>query len=62
VEEFLVTVEEKVGYENVAYASRMNKTVMVFIKEERLLDQMVEQGVLLKGMFIQVKPLFTPPI
>nr|XP_024000137.1 uncharacterized protein LOC112077994 [Salvelinus alpinus] len=60
VEEFLVAVGEKVGYDNVAYASRMNKAVVVFLKEERLVDRMVEQGVLLKGMFIQVTPLFSP--
>ena len=60
VEEFLVAVGEKVGYENVAYASRMNKAVVVFLKEECLVNRMVEQGVLLKGMFIQVTPLFSP--
>ena len=49
VEEFLVAVGEKVGYEHVAYASRMNKEVVVFLKEEHLVDQMVERGVILKG-------------
>ena len=49
VEEFLVAVGEKVGYENIAYASRMNKAVVVFLKEECLVDVMVEHGVLLKG-------------
>ena len=53
----------------------MNKEVVVFLKEECLVDQMVEHGVLLKeeclvdrmvehgvllkGMFIQVTPLFS---
>ena len=59
VEEFLVAVGEKVGYENVAYASRMNKEVVVFLKEECLVDRIVEHGVLLKGMFIRVKTLFS---
>ena len=59
VEEFLVAVGEKAGYENVAYASRMNKVVVVFLKEERFVDRMVEHGVLLKGMFIQVTALFS---
>jgi hypothetical protein len=48
VEEFLVAIGEKVGYENVAYASRMNKAVVVLLKEESLVDRMVEHGVLLK--------------
>ena len=77
VEEFLAAVGEKVGYENVAYASRMNKAVVVFLKEECLVDRMVEHGVLLKeeclvdrmveygvllkAMFIQVTQLFSPP-
>ena len=60
MEEFLVAVGEKVGYENVAYASRMNKAAEFFLKEERLVDRMVEQGVLLKLMFVQVTPLFSP--
>jgi hypothetical protein len=37
----------------------MNKEVVVF-KEDHLVDRMVEHGVLLKGMFIQVTPLFSP--
>ena len=48
VEEFLVVVGEKVGYENIAYASRMNKAIVVFLKEECLLNRLVEHGVLLK--------------
>jgi hypothetical protein len=35
-EELLVAVGEKVGYENVGYASRMNKAVVVFLEEEHL--------------------------
>ncbi|XP_045576665.1 uncharacterized protein [Salmo salar] len=38
----------------------MNKAGVVFLKEERLVDRMVEHGVLVKGMFIQVTPLFSP--
>ncbi|CDQ90300.1 unnamed protein product [Oncorhynchus mykiss] len=37
----------------------MNKVVVVFLKEERFVDRMVEHGVLLKGMFIQVTALFS---
>ena len=32
VEEFLVAVREKVGYENVAYSSLMNKALVFFLK------------------------------
>ena len=51
VTEATVTVEE-FGYENVAYSSRMNKTVLVFLIEECLVDHMVEHGVLLKEEFL----------
>jgi hypothetical protein len=47
VEEILVTVGEKVGYENIGYASRKNKALLLFFKEESLV-WMVEHGVLLK--------------
>ena len=43
VEEFLVAVGEKVGERWKVGASRMNKAVVVFLKEERLVDCMVER-------------------
>ena len=46
--EFLVPIGEKVGCENVAYASWMNEAVVFFLKEGRLVDRMVQHGVLLK--------------
>ena len=46
VEEFLVTVGAKVGYGNVTYTSWMNKAVVAFLKEERLVDRMVKHLVL----------------
>jgi hypothetical protein len=35
--------EEDLGFENVAYASRIKKAVVFFLKQEHPVDRMVEQ-------------------
>ena len=45
VEEVLLAVGEQVGHVKLSFASRMNKAVVVFLKEEPLVYQLVESGV-----------------
>ena len=60
VEDVLLAAGEQVGYNNLSHASRMNKAVVVFLKEVDLVGQLVESGVFINDVFIQVQPLATP--
>ncbi|TWW76579.1 hypothetical protein D4764_13G0012410 [Takifugu flavidus] len=60
VEEVLLAVGDQVGHANLSYASRMNRGVVVFVKEERLVAELVGRGVTVNGAYLQVSPLATP--
>ena len=60
VEEVLLAVGEQVGHENVLFASRMSRAVVVFLKEERQVHQLIESGLLIRDSFVQVNPLSVP--
>ncbi|TDH00073.1 hypothetical protein EPR50_G00183800 [Perca flavescens] len=60
VEEVLLAVGEQVGYDNLSFASRMNKAVVVFMKDEQLVHQLIESGVFIRDSFVQVSPLSVP--
>ena len=60
VEEVLLAVGEQVGYDNLSFASRMNKAVVVFLKDEQLVHQLIESGVFIRDSFVQV-PLYRFP-
>ena len=60
VEEVLLAVGEQVGHVKLSFASRMNKAVVVFLKEEPLVYQLVESGVFIRDLFVQVSPLSVP--
>ncbi len=51
IEEVLLATGEKVGHENIIYASRMNKAVVVFLKNEQLVNRLIESGVWVKEKF-----------
>ena len=57
VEQLLLAVGEQVGHGNISYASRMNKAVVVFFKEQKFVRELIESGVTLNEEFIQVSPL-----
>ncbi len=40
----------------------MNKAVVVFLKEERHVHQLIESGVFIRDMFVQVSPLSVPSV
>ncbi|KAK0148201.1 Transposon TX1 uncharacterized protein [Merluccius polli] len=50
VEEVLLAVGDQVGHANLSHASRMNKGVVVFVKEERLVADLLASGVTLNGL------------
>ena len=60
VEEVLLAVGEQVGHDNVVYASRMSKAVVVFLKEEPQVHQLIASGVFIRDGFVQVNPLSVP--
>ena len=60
MEDVLLSVGEQVGYENLGYASRMNKAVVVFLKKEGLVNGLLASGVVVKGKLIAVSPLAAP--
>ena len=51
---------EQVGHENITYGSRMNKAVVAFLREERLVHVLVESGLTLDDLFVAVSPLYVP--
>lgn len=57
VEDVLIAVGEQIGCENIVSASRMNKAVVVFLKEELFVSQLIESGVTISGSFCPVLPL-----
>ncbi|TKS66148.1 putative 149 kDa protein ORF 2 [Collichthys lucidus] len=59
VEEVLLAVGEQVGHDKLCYASRMNKAVVVFLKDEAHVHQLIESSVFIRDLFVQVSPLLT---
>lgn len=60
VEAVLLAAGEQIGHENLSYASRMNKAVVVFLKEECYVNRLIESGVFLNDVYVQVSPLSVP--
>lgn len=60
VEQVLLAVGERVGHGNISYASRMNKAVVIFLKEQGFVNRLIESGLYLNDEFMQVSPLAVP--
>ena len=45
------------GHRNISYASHMNKTLVVFFKDQNCVTQLIESGLNKEAKFIQVSPL-----
>lgn len=60
VEAVLLAAGECAGHVNLSYASRMNKGVVVFLKEERFVAELIASSVSLNGVYLQVSPLAVP--
>lgn len=57
VEEVLEAIGEQVGCDNVVSASRMNKAVVVFLKEQNLTSRLVESGIWVSDVYTVISPL-----
>ena len=57
VEQVLLVVGEQVGHGNIIYASRLNKALVVFFKDQNCVTQLIESGLTLDDEFLQVSPL-----
>ena len=60
IEEVLLAVGNSIGHENMCYASRMNKAVVVFMKEERYVNRLIENGTVIRDLYVEATPLATP--
>ncbi len=60
VEDVLLAVGDCVGHDNLSHASRMNRGVVIFLKEERFVSDLIASGVSLNGGYLQVSPLAVP--
>ncbi|KAF0021705.1 hypothetical protein F2P81_026042 [Scophthalmus maximus] len=60
VEEVLLAVGQQVGHDQLLFASRMNRAVVMFLKDEPHVHQLVESGVFIRDIFVQVSPLSAP--
>lgn len=60
VEDVLLAMGEIVGHGKIVSASRMNKAVVVFLKEENLVNRLVENGIVVSDTLVQVTPLCAP--
>lgn len=60
VEELLLIIGDKLGFDNIVSASRMNKAVVVFLKTEALINELTVSGIWVKETFVTITPLSAP--
>ncbi len=60
VEDCLAAISSEIGARNILSASRMNKAVVVFVKEESMVHHLVEVGLSVGDVFLPVLPLSSP--
>lgn len=57
IESVLVAIGREIGTQNIMSASRMNKAIVVFLKETEMVSQLVECGLTVQDVFVPVLPL-----
>ncbi|KAK3513385.1 hypothetical protein QTP70_014212 [Hemibagrus guttatus] len=62
VEEVLLGIGKETGYDSISSASRMNKAVVVFVKEESHVSHLTSVGIVVSGEFVLVSPLIAPTV
>lgn len=60
VEDVLIAVSRQVGGLNIKSASRMNKSVVVFLTDVKMVDDLIERGITINDTFLPVLPLSSP--
>jgi len=57
IENVLVAIGGEIGAQNIMSASRMNKAMVVFLKEVEMVNHLVECGLTVQDVFVPVLPL-----
>lgn len=57
IENVLVAIGREIGAQNIMSASRMNKAIVVFLKEIEMVSHLVEFGLTVQDVFVPVLPL-----
>lgn len=57
IENVLVAIGRELGAQNIMSASRMNKAMVVFLKEVEMVNHLVECGLTVQDVFVPVLPL-----
>ena len=60
VEDIGLAVGEQVGHGSVRSAARMNSAVVIFLNQVEKVNRVVETGITVNQMFVQVVPLTQP--
>ncbi len=61
IEDVLVAISEQLcGGLNIKSASRMNKALVIFLKEVSMVDDLLEKGLVVNNIFLLVLPLSNP--
>lgn len=60
IEDVLLAVSQKVSGSNIKSAARMNKALVVFLTEVDMVDELIETGLEVNNMFLQLLPLSSP--
>jgi len=60
IEDVLIAIGEQVGGLNIKSASRMNRALVIFLKEVSMVDELLEKGLIVNNTFLPVMPLSNP--
>ncbi|KAJ3590026.1 hypothetical protein NHX12_007983 [Muraenolepis orangiensis] len=60
VEEIGLAVGEKVGHGSIKSLARMNSAVVIFLDQVEKVNCVIETGITVREMFVQVQPLMLP--
>lgn len=60
IKDVLLAVGAKVCHENFSSASRMNKAVVVFLKNENQVKNLIKSGIWINEMYMRITPLSAP--
>lgn len=60
VEDCLIAISSEVGARNIVSASKINKAVVVFLREVSLAQHLVEFGLSVRDTFLPILPLSNP--
>lgn len=60
IEDVLIAISELVGGLNIKSASRMNRALVIFLKEVSMVDELLEKGLVVNDTFLPVLPLSNP--